>query len=298
MALQTIDAALCTRCGLCTHICANRTFVAGEGAIHVDGAAAALCIRCGQCMAACPKQALRVEGLDPLEFLPLPREVASASALQALMTRRRSIRAYTDQPVPRGLLQRLVDAAALAPMGFPPSEVGVTVLSTRAQVADVVAPCARQMQQLLKASRSAVGRIVMRRVVGAKTWRMLERFLIPMIPTALEAYGADGFDFVAYGAPALLVFHVSPEASAGETDVTLAATYAMLMAEALGLGSIMLGLGAAAFMDKGLKARYGIPAENQVLNTLAVGYAKYHYVRSIPRKLGSVSWPGQDGPPT
>jgi nitroreductase/NAD-dependent dihydropyrimidine dehydrogenase PreA subunit len=292
MAALTIDAALCTRCGLCTHICANRTFVAGDDGIRVDTAAAALCLRCGQCMAACPVEAIAVEDLDPALFLPLPTEVASADALQALMAQRRSVRAYTGEPVSRELLQRLADAAALAPMGFPPSEVQVTMLSTRAQVAEVVEPCAKQMEQLLRMSRSGLGRFIMARMVGAKTWRMLERFLIPMVPGCLSVYREDGFDFVTYEAPAMLVFHVAPEAAAGETDVTLAATYAMLMAEALGLRSVMLGLGAAAFMDKRLKARFGIPARNQVLNTLAVGYARYRYLRSIPRELQSVTWPG------
>lgn len=291
MPTARVDETKCTNCGVCIRLCPDGIYVPGEGAAAVDETALALCVACGQCMAACPAEAIHVEGLDPAGFHPLPaaEQVASAEALRNLMLQRRSIRAYTEKPVAREALQRLVDAAALAPMGFPPSEVRVTVLANRAQVAEVAPACAGQMRMLRRMSGTALGRLVMRRMVGAKTWRMLRKFLVPMIPRMLRAH-EEGRDFVAYGAPAMLVFHVAGDSCAGETDVTLAATYAMLMAEALGLGSVMLGLGAAAYMDKGLKARHGIPADHEVLSTLAVGYAAERYLRSIPRELASVEW--------
>lgn len=91
----------------------------------------------------------------------------------------------------------------------------------------------------------------------------------------------------------MLIFHSARSAAAGETDCVLAAAHAMLVAEALGLGTIMLGTVQFSIQrDKALRASYGIPEANDVFNVLALGYQSRRFRRTIPRAFRSVNWVG------
>ena len=48
-----------------------------------------------------------------------------------LLSTRRAVRVFKDKPVEREKLERIVQAISLAPMGFPPHKVGVTVIPDR-----------------------------------------------------------------------------------------------------------------------------------------------------------------------
>ena len=71
-------------------------------------------------------------------------------------------------------------------------------------------------------------------------------------------------------------------------DCAIVATYAMLAAESLGLGSCMLGTAAALTQDKPLKAKYGIPPENKVGVALILGYPAVEFRHAVRRRLASV----------
>ncbi len=55
----------------------------------------------------------------PLAFEPLPEDEmrARARAFRALMARRRTVRDFSDRPVPRELIEDCVMTAATAPSG-------------------------------------------------------------------------------------------------------------------------------------------------------------------------------------
>ena len=62
----------------------------------------------------------------------------------------------------------------------------------------------------------------------------------------------------------------------------------MLAAEALGLGSCLLGSTVGLNYDKKLKAQYGIPAENKVGLAITLGYPAVKFERGVKRRLASV----------
>lgn len=291
MSTQTIDQTLCRRCGLCAQVCSAGVYEMTDDGPEVLEERAGACIECGHCMAICPTKAVSVPGLDYEEFAPLPEPVTSPEELSALMLRRRSIRAFEDTPVPRELLERIVAAAAAAPMSFPPTDVEVTILTRREDVAKILPVAVQQTEQLMTMTRSVIGRWVLRRMTGDKTFRLLKDVLLPVMAPAVEEHRRSGLDFATWGAPALLVFHVGPTSLMGETDGAIAATHAMLMAEALGLGTILLGFAAAALQQSPpLRQELQIPPDCEVLSVLAVGYTNRKFLRTIPRELRSVNW--------
>jgi nitroreductase len=101
----------------------------------------------------------------------------------------------------------------------------------------------------------------------------------------LRAQGRDAFT---HDAPAAMLFHCGPMGDV--SDCAIVATYAMLAAESLGLGSCMIGTSVALNRNQALKARYGIPAEDKVGLALALGYPAVAFRHAIRRRLAGVSY--------
>jgi nitroreductase len=76
----------------------------------------------------------------------------------------------------------------------------------------------------------------------------------------------------------------------GAADCHIAATYAMLAAESLGLGSCMLGTTEALGRVKSFKSKYGIPPKNKIGLGLALGYSAETFQRGVRRRLASVAF--------
>jgi nitroreductase len=112
-------------------------------------------------------------------------------------------------------------------------------------------------------------------------------FVVPLLKMLSEKHEA-GEDKFTYGAPAALLFHHGPMADAA--DCAIAATYAMLAAESLGLGSCLIGSAVGLNYDKKLKAGYGIPAENKVTLAMSFGYPAVKFAGGIQRRLASVKF--------
>ncbi len=288
--LPTVDESKCSACGQCVATCPDEVLSRENGKIKVGRGLFLGCIACGHCMAVCPKGAISVSGRgmrpDDCMELPLPERRATADQLEALAVARRSVRKFQAREVSREILERIVRVATAAPMGIPPHEVGVSVFTNRASVQAFTADACRSFEKMGRFFNPFVLGL-MRPFIGKYQYEVFRHFIRPlleMLPTALK----QGHDKFTYDAPAAMLFHVGPMGDAA--DCTIVATYAMLAAEALGLGSCMLGTSVALTRDKPLKLRYGIPEENKVGVALIVGYPAVEFRRAIRRRLACVKY--------
>jgi len=256
----TIDRTTCTDCGCCAQICPTDVLRldADHVTIHADSPLG--CIACGHCMMACPEQSVNVmgRGLSPADLMPLPppNERATAEAFAALLQARRSVRRFTDQDVDSALLERIVALAASGPMGVPPWDMGCVVVRGRAEVRQLAAGIIQGYAGFLKVVRPWL-LTALRPFVRTTTYERFRSFIRPLAEMYVEGH-RQGRDLLFYDAPAVLVFHHSPYADLA--DATIACAYAMLAAEALGLGTTMIG-GAAPMLQRNpaLCRRLGIP---------------------------------------
>ena len=283
-----VDAAKCTGCGQCAAICPSEVLamqqdlpVAGEGVVLG-------CIACGHCMAVCPTGAIQVSGRgmrvdDTVPFSPAVQK-ATAEQCEALWVGRRSIRKFTDEPVDRAALDRIVEMAATAPMGLPPHETGVVVFDSREKVQQFAEVACEAFRRTVKFF-NPVTLAVMRPFVGKSQVALLREFVRPLCRTIVEQR-EQGRDVFTYDPPALMLFHYSPEADAA--DAVIVATYAMLAAESLGLGSCMLGTTVALSQFTDLKAKLSIPPQNKVSVALSLGHPAVEFRRGVRHRLASV----------
>jgi ferredoxin len=287
--LHVVEPELCTGDGLCAEVCPKGALeVVDEAAATVEERAG-LCISCGQCVAVCPTEALRMPTLPEENFQRLSLQTFGYDELSNFLRSRRSVRVFKDKPVQREVIEKILEAAATAPMGVPPHSTEVVVIDRREELDFLLAKVVADYDAMLRRFSGPIGRAMIRLFSGAEIFHQLNSHVVDIARRNNEAYRADGSDRYLYGAPVLLLFHGSRWAMSYEENAHLVCHHAMLAALALGLGSTILGIVPPIVEhSKELRQRYGIPDDNRVLTSLILGYPKLRYRQSIRRELAGV----------
>ncbi len=280
-----VDFNRCSACGQCVETCPAKVLdLAGGEVRQVDEGFG--CIACGHCMMVCPEECIEVRGrgIAMADLMPLPPKESRASleALRNTMRSRRSVRRFADREVSPDQLERVVDMAATGPMGIPPWDVGVATVAGFAAVQELAAEIIDGYRRMLKVMRPGLLGLL-GPFIGQVRKERFSEFIVPMAEMFIKHID-EGRDTLFWGAPAVLLFHRS--AYAEEADATIACTYAMLAAEAAGLGSCIIGSAAPVLERKrDLCRRLGIPDGNQPSIALVLGYPAVPFKRTIRRRF-------------
>jgi nitroreductase/NAD-dependent dihydropyrimidine dehydrogenase PreA subunit len=290
----TFHFETCARCGLCVEVCPSRVIRRRpEGLPEPDPERAGICLACGHCMAVCPTRSVTAGALDyDRDFPELARNGLDYPAFAAFLASRRSIRAFKPHPVPREALERIAAAVAFAPMSFPPHKLRLTIFQDRAAVERLLPPMLDFYGRLLEQLRKFMPRRFIRKAAGPELFSTIRNHVEPIMRLRVPAMRRPGaVDEITRGAPALILFHAPVTAEGHTQDGDIALTYGMLAAHALGLGACCITLVPPAVnRTPGLREQVRLPAENEVVAALAVGYPWVKYQRGIRRELAGVEW--------
>ncbi|MCB2155595.1 nitroreductase family protein [bacterium] len=295
--LQSIDTATCKRCGTCLEVCPSGILeFDAEGAVSANADREGLCIACGQCMAVCPTESIVIEGLDSdRDFFELPSRQTAFEDLHDLLATRRSVRVFRDKPVPREMLEKIIEAVALAPMGFPPHKMEISAVQDPDTMREILPQFIEAYRGLVNGMRNPLMRMFLRVTAGLETYNVLANHIVPMMRQALPEMENGEADYILRGAPTMLVLHADAASECHTEDAGIALTYALLAAHSLGLGATAIGLVPPVVQrNKSLRQTLQIPPQNEVLAALVVGYPKYKYRRGIRRELKNVTWIGKE----
>jgi len=288
----SINPELCTGCGLCVSVCkAFNLAIENKKAVKSDTSIFG-CIACGHCMAICQSGAIEIYGreLSPQDMFELPDKgsMATFEPLLSLLQHRRSIREFTDRPIDPEVIEKILHAAKTAPMGLPPSDVNVLIINGKEKTRAFAQDFSRYLKGLKYMSSSFFLALV-RPFWGKENDEVFKGFIKPLF----KAYTDDmdkGDNFINYDAPLLMYFYGTPYSD--PADPIVAATYAMLAGEALGLGSCMLGA-VHPFIQNGRKARlfrekHRIITRSREGLFIAFGYPAVKYRKGISRTFASI----------
>ncbi len=282
----------CTGCGLCVSVCKDFGIEIANGKVRVKEHSIFGCIGCGHCMAICPSSAIEIVGrtLSPDDLFDLPDKASTATYedLQALLQRRRSIREFKETPVDNEIIQKILDAARTAPMGLPPSDVHVFVLNSKEKTRIFAEDFCCYLENM-KWFVSDWFLLLMRPFWGKANDAMFRKFIKPMLYTFTDNM-RNGINLVTYDAPLAMYFYGSPYTD--PADPIVAATYAMIAGETLGLGTCMIG-SVHPFIQKGRKAKefrkkQGIQFASQEGLFVIFGHPKVKYHKGIRRTCASI----------
>jgi len=245
-------------------------------------------------MAICPQEAIKIRGrcLTPEDLWNLTdlQEKAPYEKVLNLLKHRRSIREFKALPVEKDLINKVIEAAQTSPMGLPPSDVNLLVFDTPAKVRQFAKGFCNYLEGI-KWLVSGWFLALMRPFWGKTNDELFRKFVRPTIHIYIDNM-KKGINLVNYDASAALYFYGSPYSD--PADPIVAATYAMIAAESLGLGSCMLGAihpliqnGRAA---RKLRQKYGIRYKSREGIFLIIGYPKVEYQKGIRRTFASIDY--------
>jgi nitroreductase/Pyruvate/2-oxoacid:ferredoxin oxidoreductase delta subunit len=285
-----IDFSQCSDCGLCSLVCKDLTLQMKHGKITVDENPVFGCTGCAQCVAVCPEDCIEVDGrtITMDDFFPLPeaKTAANYAQLHSLMFKRRSIRDFKDKEVEQEKIDQILSAASSSPMGIPPSDVEVVIFRGREKVKAFADDFTKYLEKI-RWMFSNWSIPFWKPFVSRQDYGMYKSFLMPLINFVLERK-KKGEDWLLYNAPMVLYFYGSLYSDTA--DPYIPATYAMLAAESLGLGTCMVG-SIHPFLSHGgtsLKKKYKINPGSKTGIFLIIGYPKVKYHKGIKRTFARV----------
>jgi len=273
MNFLTVDEKKCTCHGMCVKDCPMGILrlSSKSGLPVLRAGAAGNCIRCGHCVAICPTGALSLANAPLADCLPIdPANGPDSEQVGQLLRGRRAIRQYQNTPVPKKMLEQIIDTSRWAP-----SAKNINPLEW------LVVDSAKGMEQLKWLVIDC-----MKEMLENTSNQRLEKLLGPIISEAQK-----GTDYVFWDAPALLIVYARRKIKTAPADAIIALTGCELMARALGLGCCWAGyFQMAAETYQPLQKVLNLPEDNTVLGGLITGYPAVIYQRSPPRPQAKVRW--------
>ena len=290
-----INHETCIGCGACGIICPRHipeTKKEGDKKVtSIHAERADLCMLCGQCAAVCPTDSVSVSGLAPEEFKPLEPLELDGDQLLRMFRQRRSVRRYKDQPVEREVLDRIIEAAHAAPTGAGKRSVGLVVVDNPERLKKLSDLAYGMYRKLGKALANPIARFFIKRKAGAAKLGTLENFVMPGMRWYLRWREEGKGDELSRDAPVLMVFHSPIMAPVADENCLIAATHALFMAQTLGVGGFFNGLfGPAINRDSEMRKILGLSTDREVYACLGLGYGKFKYRKTIPRRLAEVRY--------
>lgn len=285
-----LDPAACVACGKCVRVCVSMCLEKVDGRPRIERPD--WCSGCLHCVAVCAVNAISV---PPFTLPEAPRPgngpAVDPDTLLLLLRERRSVRRYRDEPVPREVLERLVQAGRYAPTGTNAQNVGWVVFGSRESVAGVREKVLPFYERLFKAVRNPLGRLAVRAMAGGEAVQTLVDYL----PVAEEADRRLplGDDRLTHNAPALLLVHGPAGDTCTPFNGAVALYHASLLAHTLGLGCCFNGfVENAVNRDRAVAAHVGLPAGHRCSGAMTLGWAEpsLRYRRLAERLDPTVQW--------
>lgn len=286
-----IDYGSCNSCGICVEVCKDFTLVMESGKPVINKHPLFGCFGCGQCAAVCPNGSIMVHGreLSAEDFIKQPDKATRTGyyALYNSMLSRRSIRDFKQRPVDSSIADKILKAAVTSPMGIPPSDVGVLVFNSTESVRQFSFEFIDEAVKMKKYfSPLLLG--MMKPFMKKADYALSKYFLLPLLKF-FEKSRSENKNYLLYDAPLAMYFYNSGYAD--PVDPAIPATYAMLAAHSMGLGSCMIG-SIAPFLKhmKKIKKKYGLSESSKDGIFIIFGYSKYQYMKAIERSFARVDY--------
>jgi nitroreductase/NAD-dependent dihydropyrimidine dehydrogenase PreA subunit len=287
MKITGIDLKKCTSCGVCVKECVAGLYSMNGNNRVTHSDPHKWCTGCGHCIALCPKDAITYDAHEKALEYPEMNVLSFKDAVKLLSTRR-SIRIYKNKDVPKAEIEKLFDIMRLAPSGHnaqPCEYVVIKDKEKRRMLADATIKSFKSFKLLIKIRK------ILKPFIPKPFYEILsDRSTALGIDEMISQY-ESGKDIIFYDAPVLILVHVPNLGGLSYVDPTIALTYGMLAAHAMGLGSCWMGFTMmAAEKNKEVLRQLNIPKGRFIAGVMTLGYPVHTYHRIPVRNKIKAGW--------
>ena len=227
------------------------------------------CMRCGHCVAVCPTDSI-VHREMPLEQCPRidPEMEVSFDQVTQLIKGRRSVREFQDKPVPRELIENIIDVARYAPTGHNAQGVRWLIIDVPEELKALTAIGVDWFRSMTE---------------GDSPWALEAQAILRIHELGLNIFLRN--------APMVVVTYAEKDNHISEADCIIAMSYFDLVAKAAGLGCCWNGYfyrSAQTFQP--MVDAIALPEGFTPYAAVGVGYPRFPYNRIPVRKSPDIIW--------
>lgn len=252
----------CTVCGACSEVCPSNVISIQN---EIPTLTSVSCIKCGHCESVCPQNAITNDILNHYNVKELEQNFTLDSESAELFLRsRRSIRCFSDEPIEKKKIEKLVNIGRYAQTGSNSQSVSYIVVSS---------------SQIL----NSIKKLTLNYYMQQKE---------PVFKSLYKRFLTADKDTIFRGAPILIIALTPKDNPYTFSNARFALTYIELFAPSLGLGTCWAG-----FFERytntdsdELRALLNIPDGSVISATLLCGVPKYKYNRLPDRDKLNLEW--------
>jgi nitroreductase/NAD-dependent dihydropyrimidine dehydrogenase PreA subunit len=284
-----IDSTKCTKCGFCFEVCPNYVLHLGKSQ-EIQVTYPEQCCICGHCVAICPENAVTHKRIPVEKFEDLTVTNIPPEDMRNLLLSRRSIRVFQEKPVPKEVLERLIEVGIHAGTGGNAQTENFVVIQHRKLLSELEKMV---IEVLWNKGMKYLGSEIGQKMAKAKLGEEMLRQALPyhhIIRNRRQNKELAGMIF--RNAPVVIVIHGLRTNFMAHANCSIAARNMEIMAKTLGLGTCWVGfLPVAAHLAKKKIERYlDIPDDHSIYGAIMIGYPKFEYRKFIPREQREVRW--------
>lgn len=270
-----VDKSKCTKCGKCINVCSGMVIEFGSDGYpemkEFERFGWRGCWKCEHCLAVCPNGAISIFGKKPEDSL-LPPDENMGEQMERLIVNRRSCRRYLDKNVDPAIIDRILHALESAPTGGNSCNVEYTVIDDKERVKEIWNVAYKKMDELAKKHIYT---------------HSFSDFYYKKMKQSEKTVRKE--DLLFCGSPHLFIAHekcVGKWAEDSKVNCNVATTYFELIANAYGLGIIIMSYPAEVLEELVPEARemLGIPKDHYMKLIVGFGYPEIKYARGVQKE--------------
>jgi len=269
----SVDKKTCAGDGKCVEVCPMQILKINEVAKVPEFVMGGgdICIGCGHCFAVCPHGSIELSTMNVKDSAKFDlARMPDARQAEMFLKGRRSVRIYTDEPVTKESVEKLLDIARYAPSGINRQPVNWAVVLGKDKVHGLGELVWKWMDGLLNAKAPMAVSLRFDRLV--ESWR-------------------NGKDQICRGAPCMVIAYGVKDDPMVPSSCMIAGTYLELAAFGFGLGACWAGYANMAInSDAGAREYVGLSSRAAAGAVMMIGYPKYRYCRIPARNPARIMW--------
>ena len=308
MGTMKVDPEKCTGCGLCIENCLFRTWEMGEDNVpkYKENWA---CFSCYNCMVACPTGAISIDepyhvdsgfwktyphklpAVKPLQPMDADGKPDKWTEVERVVFTRRTVRNFSDKPVPESIIRRVIEAGRFAPAGGNSQPWQFIIITDKALIKEIndvtitiLSGLFEQYQNDEGVKAIAAGYAAAPGPAGGWDPRIILGGIGKSIYNRVNSPGL--------GAPVMIVIAADTRAIGGyQTQVGICGQNMNLVANSLGIKATWAGFPCTSINSvPAIREKVGIKDPFVAATTIVMGYPKFKQEGIVPREYRPIIW--------